>query len=196
MIVRPAVGSQEKRQSTRPPVSPLLSDDFHQDAFAPAPVEFSVEDLLPGAEVQLAVGDGNDDFTPHDLTLQMGVGIVLSGIIVAILANRFMGCELFQPQGVVVMQTGLVIVDKDRRGDMHGIDEHHPLAYCALPKAFLDLGRDIDKGNPSGRLEPKLLPVALHAPIFLSLTLPQNTENKQTTNEKRAKEGLRLHSPP
>jgi hypothetical protein len=35
-----------------------LPDDLHQHAFATAAVEFPVEDLLPGAEVQASVRDG------------------------------------------------------------------------------------------------------------------------------------------
>ena len=39
----------------------LVPDDLDQDAFLSTAVEFSVEDLLPGAEVQMSVGYRNDD---------------------------------------------------------------------------------------------------------------------------------------
>jgi hypothetical protein len=35
--------------------------------------------LFPGAEIEFAFGDGDDDFAAHDLALQMSVGVVLAG---------------------------------------------------------------------------------------------------------------------
>ena len=61
--------------------SDLLADDLDQDALAAASVEFAVEDLLPGAEVEAAVRDGDDDLAAHDLALEVGVGVVLAGVV-------------------------------------------------------------------------------------------------------------------
>src|SRR5438046_515848 len=45
----------------------LFSNDFHQHAFAPPAVEFTVKDLLPRPEIQLAVRDRHHNFPPHHL---------------------------------------------------------------------------------------------------------------------------------
>ncbi len=55
----------------------LFADDLDQDALAAAAVELAVEDLLPRAEVELAIGDGDHHFPAHDLALEVGVGVVL-----------------------------------------------------------------------------------------------------------------------
>ena len=46
--------------------SPLFPDNLDEHPFPAAPVEFAVEDLLPEAEIQLAVRDG--DPTSHPMT--------------------------------------------------------------------------------------------------------------------------------
>src|ERR1700730_2006113 len=57
------------------PMIGLLPNHLHEHLLRPAAVEFAVKDLLPGAEVELAGGDGDDDFAAHDLPLEMGVGV-------------------------------------------------------------------------------------------------------------------------
>ena len=96
---------------------------FTSTRFAPPAVELAVEDLLPRAEVELAVGDRDDDFAAHDLALEVRVGVVLAGAVVVVGAGRLVRRELFQPDFVVVMQPALVVVDEDRRGDVHGVDQ-------------------------------------------------------------------------
>ena len=61
-----------------------FADNFDQRAFAAAAVEFAVEDLFPRPEIEFAVGDGDDDFAAHDLALQVGVGVVFAGAVVAV----------------------------------------------------------------------------------------------------------------
>ena len=62
----------------------LVSNYLDQHSLSPSSVEFAVEDLFPRTEVEFALGDGDDDFAAHDLTLEMGVGVVFAGAIVAI----------------------------------------------------------------------------------------------------------------
>src|SRR5450759_799542 len=59
----------------------LLADRLEQHALAPAPVELGVEDLLPGAEVEAAVRDRQHDLMRHQLALEMGIGVVLAGVM-------------------------------------------------------------------------------------------------------------------
>ena len=89
----------------------LFPDNLDEDAFMAATVELAVEDLLPGTEVQTPVCDRHHYFTPHYLPLQMGVGIILTHIM-AILGNRFMGRQFFQPDVIVMVQSGFIVVDK------------------------------------------------------------------------------------
>ena len=106
-----------------------LPDDLDQHAFGPLSVEFAVEDLLPGAEVEFAFGDGDDRFPAHDLAFHMRIGVVLAGAgVVFVLSDRRMRGELFEPLGIVLVQAGLVVVDEYRGGDVHGIGEQQPLA--------------------------------------------------------------------
>ena len=42
---------------------PLLPDHFHQHAIRSATIEFAVEDLLPRAEVEFAIGDGDQNLS-------------------------------------------------------------------------------------------------------------------------------------
>ncbi len=61
----------------------LLSDDLHQDPLPSAPVKFPVEDLFPRPEVQPTFRHGDHRFAPHDLALDVRVGIVFAGVVVA-----------------------------------------------------------------------------------------------------------------
>ena len=84
---------------------PLLPDDLDQHALPPAPVELAVEDLLPRPEVQPAARDRDDDLAAHHLPLEVRVGVVLAGAVVAILADRRVGRQLLQPIVVVLVQS-------------------------------------------------------------------------------------------
>jgi len=44
------------------PVS--FPDDLDQNPLAPASIKFAFEDLFPRTKVEIALGYGNDDFTP------------------------------------------------------------------------------------------------------------------------------------
>jgi hypothetical protein len=48
--------------------SDLLTYDFDQHPFPPPPVD-SIEDSLPGAKIETAVGDGDHGFAAHNAQL-------------------------------------------------------------------------------------------------------------------------------
>jgi len=60
------------------------AEDFYDDALAALAVEFGIEDALPGAEVELAVGDGEGGFVMQEQSFQMGVGVVFTGLVVLV----------------------------------------------------------------------------------------------------------------
>src|SRR5713226_6402015 len=91
-----------------------LADDLDHDALVAPPVEFAVEDLLPRSEIELAVRDGHDHFTAHDLPFVMRVAVVFAGAVVVIaLRRRVIRREPFEPALVVLVQSRLVVVDED-----------------------------------------------------------------------------------
>ena len=117
--------------------------------------------MFPGAEIEPAIGDGDDDLTPHDLTFHMGVGIILADIV-PVAGHRFVGGDFLQPDLIVVMQTGFVIVDKYRGRDVHGVDQHQALFNTAFVQALVYFGGDIDESPSGGHFKPQLFAVAFH----------------------------------
>jgi len=146
-----------------------LSDNLHQHPLAAAAVELAVENLLPGAEVQFAVGDRHHHFPAHDLPLQVGVGVVLAGVVVAVLGNGGVGRQLFQPDIIVPMQTGFIVIDEDAGGDVHSVAQDQTLFDAAFPEALFHLRGDVDQGPAPGDLKPQFLAIALHSgfPVFI-----------------------------
>lgn len=141
---------------------PSLANDFDQGAFAPAPVKFAIENLFPRPEIELALGDGDHDLTPHDLTLQMRVGVVLPGAVVLVVRDRFMRGQSFQPDLVILQQAVFRIVDEDRSGDVHRVDQTEALLDAALLHQLLDRGGDVDESPAIGHLEPKMFRERFH----------------------------------
>src|SRR5688572_5381665 len=66
---------------------PSLADDLDEDALRPPAVELAVENLLPRAEVETAIRDGDDDLAAHDLPLVVRVAVVLAGAVVVVLVG-------------------------------------------------------------------------------------------------------------
>ena len=66
----------------------LFANHLHQHALGPAAVEFAVEDLFPGAEIELALGDRDDDLAAHDLAFHVGIGIVFARAVVLVALGR------------------------------------------------------------------------------------------------------------
>jgi hypothetical protein len=85
-------------------------DDLDPRALAAPGAELAVEDLLPGAEVELSVGDGNDDLAAHHLALEVGVAVVLTCAVVALVAGGCVGRQFLEPVLVVLVQAGLVVI--------------------------------------------------------------------------------------
>jgi hypothetical protein len=83
----------------------------------------SIATPVPRPKIQLAVGDGHHHFAPHDLPLQVGVGVVFAGAVVLVLRCRRVPGQAFQPGLVVGVQTRFVVVDDDRRRDVHRVGQ-------------------------------------------------------------------------
>ena len=61
--------------------------------------------------------------------------------------------QLLQPLLVVLVQPGLVVVDEDRRRDVHGVDQDQSLLNAALADDLLDLGVMFTKPIRDGMLK-------------------------------------------
>ena len=62
----------------------LLPYDFNQNSLGAAPVELSIKDLLPWTEIELPLRYRHHDFPAHDLSLVMGISVVLAGSVVVV----------------------------------------------------------------------------------------------------------------
>ena len=58
-----------------------FTDNLDQHPFASATVKLAIKNLFPGAEIESAVGDGNNNLPAHDLPFHMGVGVVFTDIV-------------------------------------------------------------------------------------------------------------------
>jgi hypothetical protein len=96
------------------------------------------------------------------------VGIrVIFAHIVTILRNWFMGRQFLEPDLIVVMQPGLIIVDKNRCGYMHGIAEYKTFSDPTFSQAFFDLGSDVDQSSARRYFKPEFFTITFHDdPLF------------------------------
>ena len=87
----------------------LLSHHFHDDSFITLPIEFGIENALPGTQIQLASRDWNDDFMMDQQRFQVRIAIILAGFVM--LVSLAKGREVFEPLVDVLDQAAFVIVD-------------------------------------------------------------------------------------
>ena len=90
-------------------------------------------DQLPGADIEFALGDGDDDFAAHDLALHVSVGVVFAGAVMLVLRRRFVRGEFLQPDVVVVQETVLSIVDVNGGGGMRCPFAIYASRLCVAP---------------------------------------------------------------
>jgi hypothetical protein len=133
-----------------------VSNDLDEDPLLSSAVEFAVEELFPRAEIQFAGRDRDHDFAAHDLTLQMRVGVIFAGAIVVVGRGGRVRRQFLQPNLVIVVQTGFIIVDEDRRGDVHGVDQAKTFFHAAPANQLLDCRRDVDEPAATRNFEPEM----------------------------------------
>src|SRR5436190_3414100 len=142
-------------------ISHLLAHDLDDDALLPAAVELGVEDLLPWTEIQPAVGDRQGHLMAHDGALQVRVGVVFSGLMMAIIeAGRR---QLLEPRLKVRDQAALPVVDVDAGGDVHRRHEDHSLFDAALRHDRGDVIGDANELLALLRIEPEVVGEDLHS---------------------------------
>src|SRR5689334_21701084 len=138
-----------ERRSTR-----LLADDLDQDLLVALAVELAVEDLLPRAEIELALRDRADDLAAHELALEVRVRVVLAGAVVGVGGRaRVVRGELLEPLREVLVEARLVVVDEDARRDVHRVDEAEAFLHPALVDRLLHVASDVDVGVLLARVQ-------------------------------------------
>lgn len=122
--------------------SSLLPNNLNQNSFSSHSVEFPIEDLFPGAEIKPTVRNGHNYFAPHDLSFQMGIGIVFVAVV-PVLAVRLFGGKALQPLFKVGMQSTFIVVYKYTGRNVHGVAEEQSLLDAGFDEACFHLGRNI-----------------------------------------------------
>ena len=108
----------------------LFTHYFNDDAFLALAVEFGIVNLLPGAEIELTGGHGNDHLVVHQEAFQMRIAIRLSSPVMAIVVTVW--SELFQPFVDVGQQAVFGVIYPDSSGYVHGRHQDHALLDSAL----------------------------------------------------------------
>src|SRR5450830_974597 len=142
--------------------SRLFPEDLDEDALVAAAVPLAVEDPLPRAEVEPPLRDGGDDFAAHELPLDVRVGIVLAGVVVAPLRDRVVGDERLEETLVIAVKAGLVVVDEDRGRDVHRVDEAESFPNPALVDRGLDFAGDVHESDSAGEMKRQNLAMRFH----------------------------------
>ena len=83
----------------------------------------------------------------------MGVGVVFPDVV-AVLGDGGMGRQLLKPKVVVMVQPGLIVVNKNRGSDVHGVAEYKSFGDAAFLQALLYVGGDVDEGPACRDMEP------------------------------------------
>ena len=110
----------------------LVTNDLYQHPLFSLTVKLSIENLFPWAKIERSLCNGHNDLTPHYLPLHVCIGIVFKGEVVAIPGYRFMGRNLFEPFPVIIVETRLIIVDKNGCSYVHCIHKAQSLPHTAL----------------------------------------------------------------
>lgn len=147
----------------------LLTNNLHKQPLLAIAVELVIKDVLPRAEMELAVSDRYNDLPTHDLSFQVGIGVIFKAIVL-ILAVRFLRGQLFQPDLIVVVQARFVVVNEHAGGNVHSRTEHKAVLYAAIlhqPLDFLMYGHD---SPPLGYIHPYFFGQVLHNLPMVNLT--------------------------
>lgn len=147
----------------RPTLASLFPDDFDQYPFITMAIELTVEDLLPGAEVEFALCDSYHHFPAHDLAFQVGICIVFAGAVVVIVI--WVGIkwrQLFEPDAEVMVQATLIVVDKDAAGNVHAVNQHQAFFDATGLESILYLVRDVHEAHLCGQIQGEVMSVGFH----------------------------------
>src|SRR5262245_53358810 len=148
-----------KRGSHSPWIMASLAEKLDDDPLLPPPVELRIEHLLPWTEVERPLGDREDHLVMDERALEMRVGIVLTGLVMAIVPRR---SELLEPLHEIVLQAALLVVHPDPGGDVHGGDEAESLLHARRRDDVGDAIGDVHQLVALAGVEPEIVGVGMH----------------------------------
>jgi hypothetical protein len=157
----------------------LLSHYFYDDPLVPLPVKLGVKNLLPGSEVELPVGDWDDDFMMNKQRLEVRLSIVFASLMMLIiLAKR---SQRFEPLVDIFDQSALVVVDVDSSSNVHGGDEDHAVSNPRLLERGLDLRREVNIGALGFGVQGYVFGVEFHRSILKGIKQIISTSPKTSS---------------
>src|SRR5438045_3640196 len=116
-----------------------VSHRFQDHALRSLPIPFAIENPLPGTEIEAAVGHRNDDLVANGDRSQMGRRVILTrSAVVTVLAGVPRRHRLLEPIEDILPQIWLMVVNEDRRRDVHRGGEDHALPNSRGGAASLD----------------------------------------------------------
>src|ERR1700686_739320 len=137
---------------------------FYQNPVVAVPVKLGVENLLPGSEVELPVGDWDNDLMMNKQRLEVRVSIFFASLMMLIiLAKR---SQRFEPLVNVFDQSAFVVVDVDSGSNVHGGDEDHAVSNPRLLERGLDLRGQVDIGALGFGVQGYVFGVKFHGSIL------------------------------
>ncbi len=137
----------------------LDAEDFDDDAFAALAVELRIEDPLPGAEVETAVGYRQRGLVVQEQRLQVCIAIVFASLVMLVVRPR--GSQFLKPLADVLDEAALVIIHIDGGGDMHRGDKAETVLDTAADDDLLDPVCDVNHLAALLRFKDKVLGIAL-----------------------------------
>lgn len=141
----------------------LFPDDLNKHAFFAAAVKLAVKNLLPRAEIQLALGYCNHYLPAHNLTFKMRVGIIFAGAIMKVaFGTGVKWGKNLQPALIVLMQAGFVVVYEYGGCYVHCIHKAQALLDLAFCYGLSDLVGYIFEAEAGRNVHSQILGMALH----------------------------------
>lgn len=107
-----------------------ISVDLHQDPFRSLEVDLPVEYLILGSEIEPPTGDYDNNLPTHDLMFVVDIPVVLPCAVVKVTRDRFVVGQTLESSPVIMMQSGLVIVDEHADCDVHSV--HYTEFLCRI----------------------------------------------------------------
>src|SRR3989338_850877 len=143
----------------------LFPQDLDDDPLLALAVALRVKHLLPGPQVERALGDREHRLVVDEGAFQVGVPVVFAGCVMLVVLTK--RCEPFQQLPEILPQSLFVIIDPDARRDVHGRDEAEAFLHSACLHELLNRVGDVDEIASRLCVKPEIFRERLHASAFL-----------------------------
>jgi hypothetical protein len=100
----------------------------------------------------------------NDERLEVRVSVIFAGLVMLVVAVE--GSQFFEPLVDVFDQAGLVVIDVNAGGDVHGRDQDHTVFNAGLFEDALNLRREVNVGSLGFRVQRDVFGVEFHGSTF------------------------------